>query len=125
MPMKINFTDCHIIDCGTGIEVTHGSDVEMTGSMRIINCEKAIVERDPPNVLEALGLPPNTPPAYVKKVLLALQEVPAADAVSKEKVIKKTQLWSFVQNSSNAVTVLQALISIGPAVIAGLLGMFK
>lgn len=124
MPMKVNFTDCHIIGCGTAIEVMHGSDVELTGSMRIIGCKKGIVERDPPSVLEALGLPLDTPPAYVREVLLALRDIPATDVSSKETAIKASNLWSIVQNSSNALSVLQSFISIGPAVITGLLGLF-
>lgn len=122
--MKINFDNIEINGCGTGIEVAHGSNAELKGNMRIIDCEKAIVERDPPSALEALGLPPNTPTIYVKELLEALAGVPPSDIVSKEKIVKESRLWKFIANASNSMTVLQGFISIGSAVLAGLSTMF-
>lgn len=124
MAVKINVNGLWISNCDEAVSVAHGTDLEIEGVNFVIqNCGKGIVERDPPTLLEALGLPLDTPHEYVKELLSSLLGIPEKDVPSKEQAIKASRLWVYIQNSANSMTVLQALMTLGPALIKGMIGI--
>lgn len=109
--MAIKINGCHIEKCRTGISSSGDIELDISGT-KIINCKKAIELRDPPGVLQSLGLPSDTPPNLLKEalgVLLATQkEFPekAAEAVS------KTGLFDWLRDIANSTSILANLVSL-------------
>jgi hypothetical protein len=87
----------------------------------VINCNGGIVERDPPSILATLGLTPDTPLNDLKAVLFALRDTPEGEPQLRERAIKASRLWGYVEKSANAATVLEALVSVSCTAAAQLL----
>lgn len=66
--MDMEIINCRIENCGTGISAPADMKLDIRGTS-IANCGRAIELRDPPSLLAALGLQPNTPPADLREVL--------------------------------------------------------
>ena len=125
MTSKITFARSSITNCGTVFDIAHGADVEITmEDSTISQCGRAVLQRDPPSALSALGLPPDTPPEYLREVFGILRGIPDSDTKSKEAAVKASQLWGFIQNSANAAVVVQAIVSLSSATATGLAKIF-
>lgn len=124
MVFKIDIKNSRISGATTAIEVGNSGDVELSAdNLHIVDCEKAIVQRDPPSALASLGLPPDIPSDALREILITLRALPENDYPQKEEAIRKSSLWAVVQHAANSATVLQALLTLGPAAMTGLLGI--
>lgn len=114
--MALDLTNVHIEGCDIGISVPRGADVKFNGGA-LINCGKGIEERDPPSVLETLGLPRDTPPEVVVKALTILKGHTAAPPEQKIALLKRL-IVPFLQNASSATSIAVNLIDLSTSMYA-------
>ena len=70
--MAINLKNVRIDNCGTGISAPKDAHINADG-LEITNTKLAIDLRDPPGLLQSLGLPYETPPLYLIEALKILE----------------------------------------------------
>lgn len=114
--MALDLSNVYVKGCRTGISVSHGADVKLNGAT-LINCGKGIEERDPPSVLETLGLPRDTPPEVVVKALTILKGHSAAPPEQKIALLKRL-IVPFLQNASSATSIAVNLIELSTSMYA-------
>jgi len=66
--MTLHLKNVRIYNCGTGISVPKDARIEAYG-LEITNTGRAIDLRDPPSLLQSIGLPPDTPNPYLLEAL--------------------------------------------------------
>lgn len=101
--MTITLKNVSIIGCGTGISAPADAPIHLDG-LSIVGCERAIELRDPPSLLEQLGLSKNTPPAILAEVLRPLQE-PGLTQEQVTSAIKESKLRSWLGTGADISTV--------------------
>jgi hypothetical protein len=99
-----------IRNCGTGISAPKDAALEVTGT-EISGCRVAIELRDPPSLLMALGLAPDTPPAVLKEVL-AFMATGASDPASVRTKAEASGLLRWLSAGANSTTLIQGLVGI-------------
>lgn len=109
--MTITIKDCHIENCGTGISTDGNIQLDISRT-RIINCKKAIDHRDPPGIIQALGLPSTTPSKLLVESLELLLEKQNEDPEHLAQEVSKTDLFQYLGGAANATTILSNLISL-------------
>lgn len=118
MVLKLDISGNTFRGVGTVLSLPHGSDAEIKFTDNDSkNCINGIVERDKPSFLNALGLPPDTPADAVLEVIKTIRAAPEASQEEKLEVIKKSKIWTYVERSSSAITVVQGLIAIAGTAI--------
>jgi hypothetical protein len=96
-----------IIGCGTAISAPPDENIEISVTT-IAGCQKAIDLRDPPSLMERLGLPIDTSPSLLSDLLRQLQNPGLAqDEVSSR--IKRSQLRDVLGAGADISTVTAAI----------------
>ncbi|MCX9157287.1 hypothetical protein OPU71_14255 [Niveibacterium sp. 24ML] len=91
--MAIHLNNVRISNCGGGISAPKDAEIH-ANNLEIVNTAQAIELRDPPSILQRLGLPPETPPEYLieaLKILEATNDMPQnerLDRLRESKLIK-------------------------------------
>ncbi|MFW9099607.1 hypothetical protein ACOI8A_05605 [Pseudomonas sp. P4795] len=125
MAMKITMIGTTIKKCGTVFSVGDGDvDIKLVRT-KIVDCETAILQRDPIGALTALGLPSNVPHELVVEALNALYIKQPASVEEKAEVVKSSRLGAFIQHAANATAITQGLVALSPALIQSLLPMLN
>ncbi len=70
--MALHLKNVRIDNCGTGISAPKDAQIHADG-LEITNTRRAIELRDPPGLLQSLGLPAETPPPYLIEALKLLE----------------------------------------------------
>jgi hypothetical protein len=70
--MALHLKNVRIDNCGTGISAPGDVTIHADG-LEITNTSRAIELRDPPSLLQSLGLPAETPLAYLIEALKLLE----------------------------------------------------
>lgn len=70
--MALHLKNVRIDNCGIGISAPKDAQIHADG-LEITNTRRAIELRDPPGLLQLLGLPPETPPQYLIEALKLLE----------------------------------------------------
>ncbi|WP_178861609.1 hypothetical protein [Thiomicrorhabdus cannonii] len=109
--MAIKIIDCHIENCGTGISSSSDVELDISGT-KIIACKKAIELRDPPSVLDSLGLPADTPTELLKEVLETLLKTESKTPVQSAEIISKASLFEWLGGIANSSSILSNLIAL-------------
>jgi hypothetical protein len=71
--MALHLKNVRIDNCGTGISAPKDAQIHADG-LEITNTRRAIELRDPPGLLQSLGLPADTPPLYLIEALKLLED---------------------------------------------------
>ncbi|WP_144401843.1 hypothetical protein [Pseudomonas lactis] len=87
------------------------ADLQFQGNS-ITDCENVVEQRDEQSVVEAIGLPADTPIEQVLEVLTALRDRPEANAEQVAEIVKNSKLWAYVERSASAATVIQSLVGL-------------
>ena len=96
-----------IIGCGTAISTPADASIEISVDT-ISGCQKAIELRDPPSLMEALGLPKDTSPSLLSDFLRQLQNPGLSqDEVSSR--IKQSKLRNLLGAGADIATVTAAI----------------
>jgi hypothetical protein len=109
--MAIKIIDCHIENCGTGISSSGDVELDISGT-KIIDCKKAIELRDPPGVLQSLGLPADTPAGLLKEALEVLLKYQDESPEASAEAVSKTSLFEWLGGVANSTTILANLVSL-------------
>lgn len=70
--MALRLKNVRIDNCGTGISAPKDAQIHADG-LEITNTRRAIELRDPPGLLQSLGLPTETPPPHLIEALKLLE----------------------------------------------------
>lgn len=109
--MAITIKDCHIENCGTGISTDGSVQIDISGT-RIVGCQKAIEQRDPPGLINALGLPPNTPSNLLIDALQLLIETQHEGPERSVEKVSKSGLFQWLDGAANGTAILSNLVSL-------------
>lgn len=109
--MSFIFKDCTFVDNGTGITVTEGINLEVSGTSFIRN-GTAVEVRDPSDVIKRLGLPADTPPAALVEALQALSAANVRTPEEATKTLTTTKLWAWIAKASDITTLTPVLMAI-------------
>lgn len=91
--MALILNNVRIDNCGTGISAPKDANIHAT-ALEITNTKQAIELRDPPSILQTLGLPGNTPPTYL---IEAFQILEASSTQASEQRIEKLRASKLVK----------------------------
>jgi hypothetical protein len=109
--MAIKIIDCHIENCGIGISSSGDVELGISGT-KIVDCKQAIELRDPPGVLQSLGLPADTPAGLLKEALEVLLESQSKSPETSAEVVSKTSLFEWLGGVANSTSILANLVSL-------------
>lgn len=114
--MKIDIKNMNLTDVGVGVSLPKGSNADLKmDEITMIRGRTLVEERDAPNFVQSLGLPPDTPPEFILEIIRELRERPDLLEHEKVEVVKSSKLWSFVERSSSATTVIQGILALTAA----------
>ena len=108
--MNVKIIDCRIENCGTGISAPADMKLDIRGTS-IANCGQAIELRDPPSLLSALGLQPETPPAILREVLQFVSMGVSEPAAVKAKA-ESAGLLKWLAAGSDLTTVVGGIVGL-------------
>jgi len=84
---------------------------------RMQGVKTAIEERDPPSLIQMIGLPADTPVEDILEVVREIRDkrVSATDEAGGVEFLKHSKLWPYIERSSNIVTVISGLFAFAAA----------
>ncbi|MBA6090068.1 hypothetical protein H4C81_14360 [Pseudomonas monteilii] len=77
--------------------------------MDLTNCKVGFEERDYSSLVQAVGLPADTPPGLILEVVHALQK-PIDGPVDVTETVKQSRLWEYVQRTGEVASVIEKLV---------------
>jgi hypothetical protein len=105
--MQNKITVDTIVGCGTAISAPADANIEISVTT-IAGCQKAIELRDPPSLMESLGLPSDTSPSLLSDLFRQLQKPNLSqDYVSS--CIGQSKLREFLGAGADISTVTAAI----------------
>lgn len=115
-----------IDNCGTGISAPKDALIHADG-LKITNTGKAIDLRDPPSLMQSLGLPENTPPAYLVEAIKALEGSKALPVEQRSQALHESRLFKWLGHTANLSGIASALMQahqqgLVPGVLARIFG---
>lgn len=100
-------------DVDIGISVSKGSDIEFhVEDVNMTRGRKFFEERDEPGLAQKLGLPPDTDHQLLVGLIQHLITIPVADEQTRLETIKSSKIWSFIEKSANASSIIQGLLAV-------------
>lgn len=109
----IEIKNMNLHNVGVGISLPKGTDIDLKmDQVTVIGGGAFLEERDEPNLVESLGLPPDTPAEFVLEVVRELRGNPHLQGQEKIESLKNSNLWSFIERSSNVTTVIQGVLAL-------------
>ena len=114
--MAIKIYGNHFENCGTGISAPKDAHLEV-GLNTFIACDKAVDLRDPPSLMQALGLKSDTPIPVLRELLeyLAAGQRSEADVKAKAESVGP---FKWLSAGADAATLASAILSLQPNVPA-------
>jgi len=109
-----------IDNCGIGISMPADANAEFDGLV-ITNTQRAIELRDPPGVLQQLGLSPETPADLVTEVLRFLEQ-PGVPVEEKQAFFSSSRITGFIAGAGNLASVFSALLSVADSGLTASVG---
>ena len=108
--MALNLKNVRIVNCGTGISAPADAPI-MADGLSIEGCERAIELRDPPSLMQQLGLADSTPPKDLVEVLEAVNKPDLSqDEVIRE--VSSSKLRSWLGAGSDITTVASGIFQL-------------
>lgn len=113
MAFNVRFEGNIVRNIKSLVSLPHGAeaDLQFQGNS-ITDCENVVEQRDEQSIVEAIGLPADTPIEQVLEVLKVLREHPVANAEQATEIVKSSKLWAYVERSASAATVIQSLVGL-------------
>ena len=108
--MTMFLKDVHIDNCGTGISAPKDARIHADG-LTITNSGRAIEIRDPPGLLQALGLPAATPPEYLIEALRILEGAQALPPERRTEALRESKLIKWLGASADLASIGNVLLS--------------
>lgn len=108
--MALNLKNVRIDNCGTGISAPKDAHIVADG-LEITNTARAIELRDPPGLLQSLGLPANTPPAYLIEALRILEGASALPERERVNQLRESALVKWLGAVADLTTIGTTLLS--------------
>lgn len=81
------------------------------GEMNLTDCKVGFEERDYSSLVQAAGLPADTPPELIFELIHALQK-PNEAPVDVTEIVKQSRLWEYVQRTGEVASVIEKLVAI-------------
>ena len=108
-----SFKGITMTDVAVGISVPKGSDIEFhVEDVNMTRGRTFFEEREEPGLVEKLGLPPDTDHQLLVGLIEQLITIPVADEQTRLETIKSTKIWSFIEKSANASSIIQGLLAV-------------
>jgi len=108
--MTLYLKNIQIKNCGVGVSVPKGAPVHIDG-LEIKNTQSAIEVRDPPGLLQALGLPHDTPPSYLIEALKLLEDSSSLPTEQRIEKLRDSRLIRWLGVGADLVSVGTVLLS--------------
>jgi|GEM_PF-3676599 len=108
--MALNLKNVRIDNCGTGISAPKDAHIVADG-LEITNTARAIELRDPPGLLQSLGLPANTPPQYLIDALKILEAGSALPNEARIERLRESTLVKWLGVTADITGIGTALLS--------------
>jgi hypothetical protein len=105
--MALHLKNVRIDNCGTGLSAPTGAQIFADG-LEITNTKQAIELRDPPGLLQALGLPVNTPPEYLVEALKILEGAPPDE---RAEMLRESRLVKWLGVTADLTGLVTVLVS--------------
>lgn len=121
--MAIKIYGNHFENCGTGISAPKDADLDI-GANQFVACGRAIDLRDPPTLLQALGLREETPLPLVREVFAYVSSSQRSDPEVRSKA-ESIGLLKWLSAGADASTLISAIASMYPYVTAILAALPK
>jgi len=108
--MAITLKNVRIDNCGTGISAPKDAHINADG-LEITNTNNAIELRDPPSLLQTLGLPVNTPPIYLIEALKILEGAEKLEPSAKIEKLRESNLIKWLGATADLASLGGILLS--------------
>ncbi len=108
--MALILENVRIDNCGIGISASKDAHIHATG-LEITNTKLAIELRDPPGLFQSLGLPANTPPAYLIEALKILEDASNLPPEQRIEKLGESKLIKSLGVAANLATVGASLLT--------------
>lgn len=108
--MALHLKNVRIDNCGTGISAPKDAHINADG-LEITNTARAIELRDPPSLLQSLGLPANTPPQYLIEALKIMEGASGLAPEARIERLKKSSLVKWLGVTADLTGIGTALLS--------------
>lgn len=99
-----------IRNCDNGLSFSGNLDIKV-GEALFENCDNAIIQRDPPSLMQMLGLPPDMPKEHLVALITELRKNPNASQAEKMETVQASGVWERIGNAANATTVAGGIIA--------------
>ena len=108
--MALNLKNVRIDNCCTGISAPKDAHIIADG-LEITNTAQAIELRDAPSLLQLLGLPEDTPPAYLIEAMKILEGARAFPENERIGQLKESALIKWLGAGADLTTIVTTLLS--------------
>jgi hypothetical protein len=108
--MGINISGFRIDNCHIGISAPKDANMKIEG-LEISNTYKAFELRDPPSLLQSLGLPPNTPPVYLIEALRILEGSSKLESAARIEKLRESNLVKWLGVTADLTSLGVTLLS--------------
>ncbi|WP_262020276.1 hypothetical protein [Pseudomonas sp. Pse35] len=106
------FRNITLTDVDVAVSVPKGADIDFDMEDVTMTRGKTFYEeRDEPSLVEQIGLPSDTPPELLVDLVQKLANIPDSQQATRFDMIKKSKLWSFIERSANASSIIQGLLA--------------
>ena len=108
--MVLHLKNVRIDNCGTGISAPKDAHINADG-LEITNTARAIELRDPPGLLQSLGLPATTPPQYLIEALKILEGASALPTEARIERLRESNLIKWLGVTADLAGIGSTLLS--------------
>ena len=108
--MALHLNNVKIDNCGTGISAPKDAQIH-ADNLEITNTLRAIELRDPPGVLQSLGLPADIPLEYLVEALKILEGSPTQPVDQRIEGLRESSLMKWLGVTADLTAVGTALLS--------------
>jgi len=102
--MALHLKNGWIDNCGTGISAPNDAQIHADG-LSITNTHRAIELRDPPGLLQQLGLPADTPPLYLIEALKLLDSSHTLPQEQRMERLRESRLIKFLSITADLTSI--------------------
>ena len=110
--MAALFKNVSIMDCRVGVSLGHDSGNVVFDGGSISSCGTAVEQRDPPNLIQSLGLPADLPPDVLLAALRILVAHKNTTDENKAALLANSKIGPYLQNAANFSTAVTSLIAL-------------
>ncbi|WP_322846609.1 hypothetical protein [Pseudomonas sp. B33.4] len=110
MPIKIDFSNNTITDCGIGVSAPSDMDLEFIGSSNKFRNVKKVFDFQDRSLFSKLGLSPDTDPEVLKVVIERIKAIAGESIEKKTELVSQSSLMKWVGFGATASTLTKNLL---------------